>query len=231
MEFRIVPSVVHVERGRKWNLDVGDGAAGVHFGEHCGLAHVGRQRALLEQQVSQDVFDVVRLIQTGRLATLELHAQQWVILQVVTNAWQIGDHLDAVRAQVIGGADTRQHQDLWEVHRAAAQHDAPFGARPRARTAAHVFDASSTAVLKDDARNVRAGKHREVCASSRGRQEGVGGAVTCAVLLVDLKAADPFLRGAVEVCVLRNARGFRCVDEGPYQGLRQRGSDTCHSPS
>ncbi len=78
-----------------------------HFQSRLGLdeasrfADVGSQRAFFEEQVVENVFEVIGLIQTDWLAALVLDADQRVVLQVLPDAGQIGDDGKAERAQMI----------------------------------------------------------------------------------------------------------------------------------
>ena len=74
-----------------------------------------------------------------------------MVLQVLSDAWKIGNHVDAVRAQLLRISDSRQHQQSWRVDRAGAEHD--FTRRSHAHRLdaplAHVLDAHGTSSLDE----------------------------------------------------------------------------------
>ena len=124
-----------------------------------------------------------------------------MVLQVAADAGDVEQRPDAERAEVIGRADARQHQQLRRVHRAAAQDDLALGARDLVPAVDEVAHAHGVVLVEDDALDQRVGDDVDVVlvALDRGPQVGAGGAPALLVLLRDLVVADALLGGAVEV--------------------------------
>ncbi len=64
-----------------------------------------------------------------------------MILQVPADAGQIGDHRHADRAEMLGGPDPGQHEELRGVDAAAAENHLARGVGQRRLPAADVLDA------------------------------------------------------------------------------------------
>ena len=79
--------------------------------------------------------EVVGLALRDRLRRLVQHRRQRVVVQVGADAGQVGPHLEAERAQVVGRADAGQQQQLGRADHAAADDHVPraaqLGGRPR----------------------------------------------------------------------------------------------------
>ena len=79
--------------------------------------------------------EVVGLALGDRLRRLVQHRGQRVVVQVGADAGQVGPHLEAERAQVVGRADAGQQQQLGRADHAAADDHVPraaqLGGRPR----------------------------------------------------------------------------------------------------
>jgi hypothetical protein len=137
-----------------------------------------------------------------------------VILQVLPDAGQIGDDIDAEFAQVIGLADARQHERLGRVDRAAAQNDFRIGISLLRLFFLHIFNADGLAAFKEDARGQRFDFHRQIGTAERRHEVALGRAAALTVLDRVLVRADAFLLRAVEVVRIRMAGLLACFDEG-----------------
>ena len=112
---------------------------------------------------------------------LEVQVDERVLLQVRADGGRVDDRLDADRAQVVGGADPGQLEDLRGVEAAAADDDVAGGRDALDGAAARELDAGRAAVLDDHAVDERAGQDLEVL--RRAAQEGRRGVPAPAVLL------------------------------------------------
>jgi len=129
-----------------------------------------------------------------------------VVMQVLAHAGQVVQHRDAVLLQVCGRPHARQHQQLRRHKRSRTQQH--FASRPHLLQGAAlaVFDTHGARALEQDARGVGTGDDLQVGARKVRREVALGRAVALAVLVRDLVQAHAFLRGTVEVGVVRIPR-------------------------
>ena len=148
--------------------------------------------------------------ETERIEARRLEAEDEVgmVLQVAADAGRVVHHVDAERLQPCCGPDARQHQQLRRLQRAAREQH--FAARQQPATLAALQDlgADRAPSLEQDAQHPGAGLDAQVRPSADVRvQIAPRRAPAFAFVLGDLVAAEPFLLGAVEVVVEREA-GF-----------------------
>ncbi len=146
------------------------------------------------------------------------HRHEHVVVQVVADR-QVGDHVDAVLAQVGGRADAGQHQQLGRAVDARAQDHLAAGRDRAAAVPGDDLDPGGAAAGDDDPGDAGAGGDGEV------RQAVVvqvadGGAVAQAAAGVLLEDRHALLGLAVVVVDLLGARGR---GQGLDEGLRGRG--------
>jgi len=122
-----------------------------------------------------------------------------VVDQVRAHGGHVGDHVDAVLAQVVGGPDSGQHEQLRRSDGAGGQDDLGPGARRLIPAAGPVGHAGGAAALDDQPGDERVGDDREVLRP--GGQVCVGDSAPLPVSLGDLVEADAVLLRPVEVVV------------------------------
>ena len=96
------------------------------------------------------------------LETLVLHHGPDVVLQIGPDAGNIGLDRDAVLAQMIGGADSRQHQEVRRLVRTGGNDDlarAPHHARLALLKDAHAHGAS---LFDDEPQRLGVGQHMKI---------------------------------------------------------------------
>ena len=129
-----------------------------------------------------------------------------VVLEVLPHARQVGDDVDAERAQFGRAADARQLQQLRRVDRAAAQ-DHLAGARGLGSAAAdaRILDAGRAPALEQDPRRHRMRLHVEVRPAHHGVQVRPRGGQPAAVVHVAVELREALLAVAVHVVGEREA--------------------------
>src|SRR6185437_13443048 len=124
-----------------------------------------------------------------------------VVGQVGAHAGAVGHHRDVVLAQVVGGPDAGQHQQLRAADGPAGQDDLRVGHGELLGAPVQVANADGPAALDLDRGGQCVGEDGQV-GPGRGRvQVGVGRRPAPAAALGDLVIADAVLPGAVEVVV------------------------------
>src|SRR5262245_12440475 len=104
------------------------------------------------------------------------HRREEMVVQVLADALEVDDDVDAGRAQMFGGADPREQEEMRRADRAAAQDDAVrvgFPGRP--------LDTGAPCAVEQQASNVRASDYLEVLVRLRLPEERRGCAETNAV--------------------------------------------------
>ena len=119
--------------GQEMELDVGRLLRAVAPPEAAGLDDVGGHRPLAEQRVFETgdrlpalllvAVDAVRPVEFGD--DIDIH----VIVQVLADAGQVVDHLDAVFAEMRGRADAGQHQQFGRADGAGGDDHLALGAQ------------------------------------------------------------------------------------------------------
>ena len=122
-----------------------------------------------------------------------------MVLQPLADAGEVGDHVDAVLAQVGGRPDAGEHQQVRAVHRAAAEQHLARGGRRDLAATAPIGDAGGALALDDDAGGERAGLHVEVVPVARRLEVRLVDRPAAALVAGHLVAAGALLLGAVEV--------------------------------
>ena len=119
--------------------------------EAARFGDIGRSRSVAVQEVVPGDGDVAESIIGDWLRRLMQRADVQVVLQVRADTGQVEGNLKAMVAQVVGRADSGQHQQLRRIDRAAAEDDlgtfrahvaaaaivTPTADRIRSRHAAH----------------------------------------------------------------------------------------------
>ena len=143
-----------------------------------------------------------------------------MILQVPSDPRNIGDDVDAMRAEMFRAPDSRKHKQSWRVDGAGAQHDLARRVRAQSLGAAiaHVLDAHRATFLDEQARHASAGMDLEIRPRHRWSQERRGCAMPSSVQDVSLiEPRDAGRIGHVEVMrgigwkALLDGRGKECV--------------------
>jgi hypothetical protein len=208
-------AVVVEQRGHEVELQVAafvGGEAAAH--EAAGLGHVGAARSVAMAQPAQAGGQFVEVVVAGLARVGVERADVQVVLQVGADAGHVGDHRDAVLAQVVGGAQPGQHQQLRRVDRARREdHLArldPLGVVP----AAAQLHADGAALLDQHAFDQRMRAHVQVFALTRGLQERRRAGAARAVALGHLVQPEAGLLLAVEVVVAREAGALGGIDQG-----------------
>ena len=129
-----------------------------------------------------------------------------VVLQILADARQVGDHRYALLAQQIGRPDAGKLQQLRRVDRPAAENHLGRGLGRLGLAVLDVFDAHRPLALEQDPRGQRVGLDAQVRPVHHRVQIGDRGRAALAVLHGQLVIADAFLLGAVDVWIARNAR-------------------------
>jgi len=217
-QHRPVADAVVVRRGqalvvqqarRVVELDVGRVQARAGAEEGARLGQVGRQRpaALLEQL---QVLGRERVEQRPAVGE-EVEVAHQVVLQVLADR-QVLAHLDAQRAQVVGRADARVHEQHRRLVGARRQDHLALDAQLARDAVLDDLDADGAVALEEDARDEAVRDDVEVRAAERRLQERRVGGLAAAVALGDLEAAHALLAGAVEVGVVLVAGVDRRLD-------------------
>ncbi len=143
----------------------------------------------------------------------ELHVDLQVILQVLADAGQVGDHVDAGRGQVVRGTDPGQLQQLRRVDRAAGQDDLPRPGPAGSPGAAGEFHAAGPFRIEKNFRHERPGADVEVRAVQHRVQVRLGLA---------------FVTPVVEPVADRDGQRGRHVDEHVPAVIRAAGLQHQH---
>jgi hypothetical protein len=206
-------------RRRPDELDVGRREIGPRAHERHGLADVRGEHALAPQEVREQVARRLGGDQRDGLAAGHDRREGQVVLQVLAHLGGVVHDVDAVLAQVRGGPDAREHQELGRVHRAARENDLARRARAHVRSVRiFVLDADGAAPLEQHEARVRVRLDDEVLARQRGRQISVGRAPAPAAVLVDRRQRAALDARLVEV----GEPGHPALFAGLEEGVRRR---------
>ena len=143
-----------------------------------------------------------------------------MVLQVAADAGCVMHHIDAGLLQQGSRADARQHQQLRRLQRSAREQH--LTARKQSTSSATLQDlgADRAPTLEQDAQHPGTGLDAQVRPSTDVRvQIAARRAPAFALVLGDLVRAEPFLFGAVEVVVERQAGFPRGVHEALVEGV------------
>ena len=182
---------------------VGVGHVVVGAREPAALEVVGGAVAAAREQPLQEHLRPVAVQQRRRhrhgLLAAVLHVHLEVVLQVLADARQVVDDVDAERLQLGGVADAGQLQQLRRVDRAAADDDL-VGVRPPGRPAAEVErDARRPRAVEHQPAHERVGLHGQVRPVHDRVQVGAGGAQPAAAVDVAVEGRKALLAVAVDV--------------------------------
>jgi hypothetical protein len=147
---RVCQPLVLKRHGEQVPLQVGGGQAGVGAGEPATLGHVGDQRAGVGELPAEQVDRARLLPQPADFGGGPHGRDDRVVAQVGADARAVGDHVDAHLAEVTGGTDAGEHEQLRTVHRPACQQDLPVGPGRLVGAAAQVVHHAGAAVLDLD---------------------------------------------------------------------------------
>ena len=205
---------------------VGVGDVVVAAREPAGLEVVRRARARAEEQpLGADQRPAPHLHVRGdrhRLRAGVLDVDLEVVLEVLADAGQVGDHVDAEGLEMlVGVADARELEELRGVDRAAAQHDLA-GAHAVRRAPVRVLDAHGPRALEQDLRDERAGLDLEVRPLHHRVQVGARGGEPPAAVDVAVERREALLAVAVDVVGQRVAGLLHRLEEGAEQRVGGR---------
>ncbi len=209
--------------GAEEELDVGRFRVGEGARDHPADHHADRERAGAKEQplepdprLAPEVAQVV--VRRDRLRALVDEPQQQVVLEVLADARQVGDHRDAVLAQERGGPEAGQLQELRRLDRARAQQHLARCAHRGLRAVTPIADAHRAPPLELDAGRAGTGLDRQVGPPARGLEIRGRRRAAQAVARRQLEVAGAVLPRAVEVVGARNAE----LAGGGDQGLDER---------
>ena len=167
-------------------------------------------------------------------AGLPLEHALGVVLQVLADAGGVHEHVHADLAQVLGGSDPGEHQQLGGVDGAGGDDHLAAGAHGpgRAEGVVHHLDAGRPAVLDDHALGLGRVQDREVVPVGGRVQVGHGrgrpGAVGAAVDLEEVRAVDHGLAGVEGGA--RDPRLLAGLEQGDAAGVVVRDLHQVHGP-
>ena len=141
---------------------------------------------------------------------------------MLANTGQIGDDVDAVGAQMLGGADAGKHQGLGCTKRPLTQDDLATRAKLVATDGLH---ADSTPALKLDSRHMASGQHFQILRHPP--QIGDRRRLACAPSDVAIRSPHPGSFSGIEVIQIRMAIRDRSLDECPLQDAKVCRASSC----
>src|ERR1051326_2011950 len=124
-----------------------------------------------------------------------------VILEISADSGHGMPYVDAPVTQMIGGADSREHEKLRTVDGATTQDDFAVGMKLSCYDAVEVFDGLCTVALDDDARCQGIGNNAEVATVEHTIEKSAIGAASAVNVGRHLKEAAPFLLPAIHLVV------------------------------
>ncbi len=145
--------------------------------------------------------------------------------EILANARQIDQRLDAVFVQLLRGSDARQQQQLCRaVYAAGENHLARGGGRPTCAPL-HIVDPDGAPALEPDAAHQRMGFDREIRPAHGGLEKYPGGAATPSARDGHLIALESLRLRAVVVVGGGESRGDARRADFPIQHVRCRHAD------
>ena len=154
-----------------------------------------------------------------------------MVLQVLPHPGQVMDHRNVELAQMIGRADSREHQDLGRVDRPAGDdHLAPDAGR-RLLPGLQIFHAHGAPPLEEDPGGERAGEKLDIAAPDRGPEIGLGSTPAPTPAGRHIHRPQPFLLIAVEIVGHGIAGLLAGFDPGLNSGWGVWPRLTCSGPS
>ena len=156
-----------VAQRREIELDVGPVEAGPRADEAAGLVHAQRQRAAPGREVAQArpqlaVPGTQLVVERGHARTIQVVDAE-VILQMLPDVRIVQQHGQAERAEMRGGPDARQLEQLRRVDGAGAHDHLARGTGRAGGAAADILDARRAGSVEQYASGVRAGFARAGC--------------------------------------------------------------------
>ena len=198
---RVGQALVQERGGQREPLQVGRGQRGPGPGEPAGLGDVGGERAGMAQLPAEQVLRAGLLPQGGHLRGPPDGGHDRVVGQVRAHAGAVHDHADADVAQVVGGADAGQHEQLRAADGAGTQDDLALDIGGLLHATLQVPHPRSPAAVHHNPGGARVGLDLKV-GPRHGRAEvGVRGGAAAAAGLGHLVEAASVLLRAVEVVV------------------------------
>ena len=147
------------------------------------------------------------------VARSNTHEHVDVILQIPSHALQLMTQFNPVPGQFTARPDSRKHQQLRRIKRAAAENYFAPGTDLSQPLPAPIFDTGGMAALEQHTRDVRSAADSQVGPKRRGFEIGTRIATARAVLLINIVVAHAFLFTSVEIRVAPVARLHRRLDE------------------
>ena len=145
-----------------------------------------------------------------------------MVLEVLADPRQVDPGLDPEPAELLGRADSRDHEDLRAADRPGAEHHLAGGAGDRLPPPAVApADPGRPLALERDAEHLGAGDHGQVRPLHRRAQVGVGTAPATPVSLRHLGDRHPVLLGRVDVAVGGDPGGLRGIEKAAGQRARR----------
>src|SRR5215813_11572816 len=162
----------------------------------------------------RDHFAVVVLGWWNRLRRGVDDSGEWVIVQVRSDAGQIGHHVDADSTQVLGWPDAGKQQELGGPDRTGAEYRLGLGVDLPGLAADRVLNGGATATGHDKSMNQRTGHHGEVRAVEDGAQVSVSSRLAVPVHDVQIPPADALLVLSIEIVTALVSDAHCGIEEG-----------------
>jgi hypothetical protein len=137
-----------------------------------------------------------------------------MVVEIVADAWSIGDHGNAVRLKERCRTKPRELQQLRRIERARSDDHLDASARAAFVIADDIFDAGRASTVKQNARGERFWNHREIGTSSRLLEIAGRGRGADPIAHGGLVIARAFLHGSVEIVIARISALQRRLDVG-----------------
>ncbi len=207
-------AVVVEQRGNKMKLQVAAcvlGQPAAH--EATGFGDIGTARPVAMPQPAQAGGQFIEVVVSDLLCAAVQGADVQMILQVAADLGQVGDHRDAVFAQVIGWPESGQHQQLRRVDRAAGDDHLAGVDALGVMPAAAQLHADRAAAIEQHAFDQGVRVYLQIPALAYRFQIGHCSRAARAVALGDLVQAEAGLPWAVEIVAAIKARAGSGVNK------------------